>query len=280
MDLIKIDPFQNVGNTALATSRYRPIAPSSLYGIALVMGGTFTEANIAGIRVKAPGGKDLVPNITGARLRDLYEYEGLTHDTGFFPIFFGDPTARTMRGKHIGNFDNTVYPGDMAIEVNISGATNPTLSAYAMVMPPKLAMGLDYSAAEAALSKAWKEAVISISAAVTLQAITPSIPVGALLKKLALFHTNVTVLDVKREGFSIYEEVPAALTSWLQDDVYVRAPQSGLMVYDRIVDGEYSEAARTVRADGSPANLQFRVTTSGSDTVTAYSDILAPLPIL
>ena len=126
-DVVKVDPFDNVVATGLATTKYRPIGPSALFGFVLILGGTFTEANITSIRVKAPGGKDLIPSISGARLRDLIEYEGLINDATHLPILFGDPTAQTLRGKHLGNFDHTVYPGDMTIEVDIAGAVSPTL---------------------------------------------------------------------------------------------------------------------------------------------------------
>ena len=42
---------------------------------------------------------------------------------------------------------------------------------------------------------------------------------------------------------------------------------------DRIVDGNQGEAELTTQPDGRPWNLQIALTTSGADTITAFSDV-------
>jgi len=284
-DVVKVDPFDNVVAAGLATTKYRPIGPSALFGFILVLGGTtFTAANITSIRVKAPGGKDIIPAISGARLVDLIEYEGIIDDAAHIPILFGDPTAQTLRGKHLGNFDHTIYPGDMTIEVRTVGAVAPTLEARALITPPKLLMNLGYTPAEAAQHRALVETVLTISAAVNNQSqqIGVGSAAGSLIKKIAFFHGgNVTQLDIKKEGLNIYEEVGDALNSYLQDDLFgARLPQANLFVYDRLLDTSYGEAGTTIKGSGAPFNWQFRVSTSAADTVTVYSDLISAVPLL
>jgi len=272
---LKVDPFVGVANSGLATARFRATQPLAIDSIVLELGGTFNPTHITGIKVIPNAGKDLLANISGARLRDINEYTGVIDDSGHLTIHFGDPTAESQAGKHLGALDLTVYPGDVIIQVDIAGATSPTLSARVNATVPKLALGIDgFGPAEAALHRAFVEHIEDIAGATSNQTITPNIPVGSAFQRLAIFNSNLDALDVKKDGQTIYEEVTAALNSYLQDDVYTRVPQSGLYMYDRLLDGHVSNAGRTTRADGSPANWQFRVTTSAGDTLTMYADIL------
>lgn len=286
MDVIKVDPFNNVGANSLAVTKYRPPSQSSLFGIVLVLGGTtFNESHVNSVRVKAPGGKDLfTTSLSGARARDLWEYEGGTWPTArnYFPVMFGDPFALTKAGRHVGNFDHTVYPGDLTIEVDIGAAAAPTLEAFALVDPPKALMGLGFEDGEVLRHRALIETVLTPAAAVTNQAQSIGIgsAAGALLRRIAFFHANLTRVRVKKEGLVVYEEVPAALNDFIAQDVFARLPQAGLYVYDRIVDGSQREAGTTVQRDGRVFNWQFELTTSGADTIRAYSDVFIALPQL
>lgn len=285
-DVIKVNPFNNVGASSLAVAKFTPVSnQSSLYGFILVLGGTtFNESHITTVRVRAPGGKDLIPPVSGANLRDMWEYQGGSWPTArnYVPLMFGDPFALTKAGRQVGNFDHSVYPGDLTIEVQIGAATAPTLDAYAMVDPPKALMGNGYGDGEILRHRALIPTVLSPSAAVTKQAQQIGIgsSAGALLRRIFFFHSNITSLQVKKEGLVIWEDIADALGQFIQQDVYARVPQSGLLVYDRVVDGSQREAGTTVRRDGSVFNWQFELTTSASDTITVFSDVLIALPQL
>jgi len=285
-DKVRVNPFNNVGASSLAQTTYKPVSrQSSLFGFVLTLGGTtFTEAHINHVRVKAPGGKDLIPPISGARLRDMFEYEGGSWPAGqdHVPILFGDPFALTKAGRHLGNFDHSVYPGDMLVEVDIGAATAPTLEAHALVDPPKAQMGLGYTAGEVLLHRALRETVLTPNAAVSNQSVQIGIgsSAGALLKRLHFFHTNLTALRVKKEGLEIFEEISISLNEFIQQDVFARVPQAGLYVYDRVEDGSMREAGTTLGANGQVLNWQFDITTSAGDTITTYADLLATLPQL
>lgn len=285
-DVVKVNPFNNVGASALAITNYKPVSrQSSLFGVILQLGGTtFNESHVTSVRIRAPGGKDLIPPISGARIRDMWEYEGGTWPTarGELPIMFGDPFALTKAGRHLGNFDHSIYPGDLTIEVQITGATAPTLEARALIDPPKAAMGLGYGDAEVLRHKAIRETVLTPSAAVVNQAVPIGIgsSAGAFLKRVSFFNSALTSLRVKKEGLDIFEEVSISLNNFIQQDIYARVPQAGLYVYDRIVDGAMREAGTTIDAQGRVQNWQFEVTTSGADVINVYADMLIALPQL
>lgn len=286
-DTVLVNPFNNVGANQLAQTKYTPPSrQSSLFGLVLKLGGTtFNESHINAIRVRAPGGKDLIPRISGADLRLLYEYEGGSWPTArdHVPILFGDPFALSKSGRHVGNFDHSVYPGDMTIEVEIGAATAPTLEAYAMVDPPKALMGLGYGEGEILRHRAIIETVLTPAAAVTKQAQPIGIgsQAGALLRRVFFQHTgNLTRVQVKKEGLVVFEDIDEALNEFLQEDIFARAPQSNLYVYDRIVDGSQREAGTTVDRSGRVFNWQFEITTSAADTITVRSDVFIALPQL
>lgn len=278
MRKIKVDPFENVGANAKATAQLRMDGAGSLFGIVLVLGGTtFTDAHISAVKCKV-GGKDLVPGITGTRLEQLAVYDGATADATYLPIFFGDPWARTLAGMHLGSIDSSVYGERMSIEVDIGAATAPTLEAYAMLTPPKLALGLGYGAQEAEAVRAYMETIIQPGAAVTAAyPINIGSAAGGRIRKMAFFHTNMTHATIKRDGIDLLDDVSGALAAYMQADVFARNPQAGLYVVDPMEDASASEMWPTLDNNGRPFSYSVRVTTSGSDTITAYTDLILPL---
>lgn len=287
MDIIKVDPFDNVVDGGLMTAKYQPDLPSSLFGIVLTFGLLHqTSVNLAAshfsaITVKA-GGKELVPGITGARLNSLNLYDGVVNDSSFLSIFFGDPTANSLRGKHLANFDTTIYGSDITIQLQHtagSGGFTGTVEAHALIMPPKLLMGVGYSRDQAETHRALIETIMQPSAAITRKAFSMALgsEAGAAIRKLAFFHTNLTAVQIKKSGVDLYDDISVALADYLADDVFARAAQSGLYVYDRLITGDVSEAMSTVDQNGKAFNIQTRITTSASDTITAYADVMTKL---
>lgn len=283
MELLKVDPFENVAASSLATAQFIPDRDLAVFAIILILGGTtFTiDTHVTDVTIKA-GGKSLLPKVTGARIDDLNNYDGVITDAAHLPFFFGDPTANALRGQRLGSYDMTIYRRPLTIQVNIGAATAPTLDAYALVHPPKLALGLGFTADEAQTHRALIESILQPSAAVTRKAFGLSLgsEAGALIRKIGFFHSNLTSLEVKKNGLSIFEDVDIALNNYVQDDIFARAPVSTVYVFDPTVDGNQSEALTTVNADETPANYQVLVTASASDTITTYADVYSKLPLL
>lgn len=274
MDTVRINPFPTVAASSVATLSTDQLRGFSLHGLVFVQGGTaFTKAQMSSIRIGA-NGKNFVNDITGAQLQDLNDYDGLNDNTNHVMFYFGDPTARTIRGQHQGDLDLSVHRGPLEIEVDIGAATAPTLQCWALIGPPKAAMGLGFTDAEILMTRSLIRTVLQPSAAVSRKAegIGLGSGAGARLRKLAFFHTNLTSVEFKKQGIVKHEDLADALNDAIQAD-FGRVPQSGLYVVDRIVDGNQGEADDTLRPDGQPWNLQTLITTSASDTITVFADV-------
>ncbi len=281
MDLIRLNPFPAVAASSVASLVTDQLADYSLHGLIFERGGTtFTNAHISGLRVRL-NGKDLVNGISGTQLVDFNEHDGLVDVTNYTALFFGDPTARTTRGEHLGDVDLSIYRAPLEIEVTIGAATAPTLTCYALAGVPKLNMGIGFGAAEAAAHRALIRTVLSPAAAVTRQAFPISLGSGpgALIRKLALYHANLTRVEFTKQSIKKWDDVTIALNSAVAQQ-YGRVPQTGLYMLDRIVAGNIGAAPPTVQSDGRPWNLQLNLTTSAADTITAFADVLTNLAAL
>lgn len=279
LELIKIDPFSNVTEGGKATTIFRPAQALSLHGVIFARSGTpFTAAMMAGVKAKL-GGKTL-RDLTGAQLEAHNKHGGRNGADGTYTsLYFGAPDAISPRGKHAGDIDLTPDGPALALEVDISGSTEPALEAYAIIGEPKQRMGLGFSAAEAAMFSAHIETNINPTAAVTQKAYSVGFGSagGALLARVYFHHAKLTALTVKKGGVDIFEDIPAALANYIEADEYARTTVSGLYVYDRIVDGNMGNLGVTTNRDGSPVHQQFRLTTSDSDAITAYAEVLTHL---
>lgn len=281
MDLIRLNQFPAVAANARSTLVTDQLLDTTVHGLIFERGGTaFTNAHVSNVRVRVDG-KDVVNGITGAQLVDLNEYEGLVDVTNYTTLFFGDPTARTIRGQHIGDLDLSIYRKPLEIEVDIGGATAPTLQVWAVTGVPKLAMGIGFNELEAANLRALIRTIIQPAAAVqraTYGLSLGSVP-GARIRRAAFFHTNLTRVELQKQSLRKWDDVATALNSALAQQ-YARTPQAGLYVLDRILDGNQGEAETTVQQDGRPWNIQLALTTSAADTITAFADVLTTLPQL
>jgi hypothetical protein len=275
MDVIRLPQFPSVAASAKSTLVTDKLIGMSLHGLMFKRGGgAFTNAHLAGIRIDVDG-KDITPlDLTGAQLVDLNEYEGLTDVTNYTFLFFGDPTARTIRGQHLGDIDFSVYQKPIGINVNVGAATTPTLEVLAIVGPPKIKMNAGFTAGDAATLRALIRTQIQFSAAVTRKSYGLSLGsgAGAKLRRAAFFHTNVTAVEFKKQSIVKHEDLLIAENAALAQQ-YARTPQSGLYVLDRIVDANQGEAEHTVQPNGRPWSMELNLTASAGDTVIAYADV-------
>lgn len=276
MDLIELNQFPSVAANARSTLVTDELMDKSVHALIFERGGTaFTDAHISNLRLRLDG-KDIVNGITGAQLVDLNEYDGITTVTNYTMFFFGDPTARTMRGQHLGDLDCSIYRKPLEIEVDIGGATAPTLKVYALTGVPKMQMGVGFDAVEAAHFRHLRRSIIQPSAAVSRNTYGVSLgsAAGGRLRKLGLFHTNLTSVEFKKASFTKWDDISIALNNAIAQQ-FARVPQSGLYVLDRVVDGNQGEAETTADPDGKPWFIELAVTTSAGDTITAFADMHA-----
>ena len=279
MDLLKLNAFPSVAANATCSLSTNQLSGYALHGLVFELGGTtFPESDITRIQARV-NGKDLVNNMSGSQLLSLNKYEGLPDETSELFLFFGDPTARTIRGQHLGDVDFSVYDYPLEIQVDIGGATAPTLQCYALVGVPKQQMGIGYTAKEAAIIRALPRTVIQPAAAVSLQAYAVSIgsSPGARIRRVAFFNSNLTAVQLQKQSLMKWQNVSDTLNSAVQSQ-FARDPQSGLYVLDRVMDGNQGESESTVTPDGKSWNIQVALTTSAADTITTFADIFTTLP--
>ena len=280
-DKLKLNQFPSVGASAISTLVTDELMDRSLHGLMFERGGgAFTNAHIDNVRVRVDG-KDVVNGITGAQLNDLNEYDVLPDVTNYTFLFFGDPTARTIRGQHLGDIDFSIYRKPLEIEIDIGAATTPTLQVYALVGPPKLQMGIGYNELEAAQFRALIRSIIQPAAAVTRKTYGISLGSGpgGRIRRLDFFHSNLTSVELTKQSLIKHEDLTIAANNAIAQQ-FARAPQSGLYVLDAVVDGNQGEAIQTVNSDGRPWNLQVAITASAADTITTFADIFLTHPQL
>lgn len=268
MALQKLNPFSNVGANLTAVMPF--ISQGMTFErIMLKMGGTtFTEAHITAIRLTL-GGKKIV-EISGAHLKDINEYYKETAVTNYLNIWFADPNAQNMDDYLAGALDTSNQYSNFSMEVDIGAATAPTLEAWADLSAP-----IQKSAVYKNLFRTLIKTVHAPGAANEF-----SLPVafgsaqGALIRGVHMFHTNVTKLQVKKDGFYLLEDAANALNQAYQNN-YGRTTQAGLINWDPLVSNKSQfRLVPTLRGDGRQANIELKATVSAADTITAYSDLL------
>lgn len=267
--LHKQPPFENVGANSTA------ILPRLDMGetcdtIILELGGTFTKTHLLGIRVML-GGKTIW-DLTGLDLDDINKYMNRTTEATLLALHFADPNARTILGESIGGVDTSLGYSSFGLEVDIGGATSPTLAAWMVKSRPKAA-----DSPHRPMFRAFLKATESISAAGTYNLRAPvGSDMGNLLARLHLMHANITQFDVKKGGLELQGNGKNSVVQFLQNELN-RTAQSGHLVYDPMFDNNQSNAVATVKPNGRPATMEFKATISGSDTIVVYSELYTTL---
>lgn len=276
MDLIRLSQFPSVAANSIATLVTAECFDKSIHALVFELGGTsFTKANINSINVRLDG-KDIVPIIKGADMQTLNSYDGLPADAAYLVYFFGEPTAQTIRGQHLGDLDQSIYRKPLEIRVDIGAATAPTLQMYAWVSVPKKDMGIGFNPYECAVFRSLVRTIIQPAGALTRASfnINYGTKPGGRIRQVNFLHTNLTAVEYKKNSLTKHDNVSIALNSSLAKQ-YARVPQTGLYVLDRVLDGNQGEAETTIDLDGKVWNQQLAITTSAADTINVYADMHA-----
>jgi hypothetical protein len=258
MLLVQNPPFSNVVGTGTATLSL-PVG-MSFNAITLALGGTtFTPSMITGVRVKVNG--KIIYNETGARLASINAYRGVNESTGYLTIDFTEPRAKSMTEQYLGNINTASGVSSLAVEVDINGATAPTLASWSELGPPQalgvIAKHIPFTQAFAAAGK-MPFKLIDITNR------------GGIVKRVGFFNTgNFSALEVKKNGIVIWQDVPTAMNSSWQTR-YAKVPQTNLYEWDPCADNNYANALKTSDA----TSLEWNPTFSAADTVTAVLEVL------
>lgn len=267
---IKLLPFNNVVATGLATLDLSNLLGYCVERISLQLGGgAFTKAMMTGIQLKANG--KIIYDTTGSRRDSAMQYRGITANAGFLTLDFSEIRSKTELGQSLGALDTSAGITNLKLEVQIAGATTPTLQGYAEVSRPQLdAASLPYRS----LIGKVHASTISIGAAGTFSLPVPHISPqdgGSIFKRIAFFSANMTGLVIKKNGVVVEESIKA-LNDYNQTE-YRKTPQAGLYMTDFIIDDNQSQVFNSRDAQ----TIEVLGTFSGAETITMESEVLEPL---
>lgn len=261
MLLIKNLPFTNVVASGVATVSL-PVG-MSYNKIILALGGTtFTKAMITDIKVKL-NGKVIFQN-TGSRLDLMNQYRDLAASAAYLTIDFTEPRAKIMAEQYLGNINTAQGISSLTLEVTIAGATAPTLDSWAELGPPAplgiIAKQILFTTSNGGAGK-FPVKIIDLANR------------GAIIKRVHFAHGgNMTLLEVKKNGIVIHDNVPTAANTFWQGE-FKKTAQTNLYTFDPCADNNYANAVKTM----DMVSLEFNPTYSAADTTTAVLESLDTL---
>ena len=264
--ILQLPPFQNVAANSRASLRLN--LGVTYEKIHLQLGGTFTKAQMTNIEAKL--NTKLLTKTTGPHLDAQMAYRGFAASANFLTLDFTERDAPDIGGKLMGAIAATGEAGvqDFTLEVDIGGATAPTLTAWGEIGSP--------SANRLVSTIKQQQKVIAAAAEETI--FVPRGSSGAQVKRIYVFGANISHATVRRNGVDWFQRVPKAMLDFAQVSNR-RVTQAGLVVIDFVQDGLQSGALNTamvVGPDGKAVavdDVDVRIQTTAADTLTIYTDM-------
>lgn len=267
---IKLLPFNNLVNTGLATLDLSNLLGYAIERLILNLGGTtFTKSMLTSIQLKANG--KVIFDTTGARVDARNQYRGIQANGSFLTLDFAEIRSKTELGQNLGAIDTTAGITSLKLEIQISGATAPTLQGWAEVNRPQIDSA---QVATRNLISKIHNSTITIGAAGTFSLPVPHMDTaggGSIFKRVAFFSANMTGLLIKKNGIVI-EESTKAMNDFNQAE-YRKVPQAALYMFDPIVDDNQSQVLNTRDAQ----TMEILGTFSAGETITIEVEVLEPL---
>lgn len=265
MIIKKLLPFTNVVASGLATVDLRNLFGYAIDRLHLQLGGTaLTKAMLTVVQLKANG--KIIFDDTGSRIDSRMQYRGETANAAFLTLDFSEIFSKTIVGQKLGAIDTLAGIQSLTGEITIAGATAPTLTGYAEVSSPS-------DAAEKFIIAKVLNFNHSFSAAGRFPLNIPyGKQGGSLIKRLFLFGTTIVDVEVKKNGITVFEQIPVAVNSYLQTD-YRKVPQANVYAVDFIADNNQSGVFNAANAQ----NVEYYVNVSGAGNVAVVAEMLDPL---
>lgn len=265
-------PFSNVVATGTAIATVT--AGRTVEALTLELGGTtFTKAMITGVRVKV-NGKPVV-DASGTQLDAIAKFRGHAAVVTFLDILFSDLLGRNPIDQQAGALDTSKNVQNITVEVDIAGATAPTLK---LLLTESAAQST--SASQGPLSGLVAKLLRYPYAVATGGQISVPLPFGpqsgAIIKRAHISHANLTSLIVKQDGVSVFEGTVAEIQYEQTKRAPARVPQAGFLTADFVLDNEISKALDTRDA----RSIEWLPTFSAADSgfiVVEYLDALGNL---
>ena len=272
---IPLDPFTNVVASGVAISDMNKFLGSVLEKITFVLAGTaLTKAMITLIQLKANG--KVIYETDGSKLDASNLYNGGYNDAAILKLDLMDRKAITVNARQAGALDLSAKSGitSLRLEVTISGATAPALSAVGDVSPPS------EDPSEAGIR--WlitrrHRATQTIGAAGTFALAIPHIDPaggGSNYRRVHIYAANITGIKSVREGITEHELTSTQLIASARDNG--KSPQANLVVFDPVQDGQLQGRTWDTRPASGVRSAQFYATFSGGETITIETEELIP----
>lgn len=266
-------PFSNVVATGQATNRIT--IGKTLNNLQLNLGGTaFTKAMLTMFHLKA-NAKTIFEG-SGTQIDKINTYRGLTADAAFLDIAFEDLTGLDQFDRFVGALDTSIGIQDLTTEVDIAGATAPTLSARLHEAAPQRKSDGGVAAYAGLICKQLRYG-FAVAAAGDLPLNFPFGPqVGAIIKRVHVFHSGgfMTGALVKEDGVIIHESTDAR--NEYEQIRNGRTPQANMYTIDFCLDGSIRNAFDTRKAQSVEWIFTFSAADSGY-VVIEYLDSLGNL---
>lgn len=273
---VVLDPFQNVVASGVAICDLSKFLGSVLEKITLTLGGTtFTKSMITYIALKANG--KIIFETDGSKLDAANQYNLPNSDVTILKIDLYDRRGVTANARQAGTFDLSEGSGinSLRLEVTTSGATAPTLVGVADVSPPT------NDPAEAGirpLVARRHRASYVVGAAGTFAMPIPHLDPaggGSNYRRIYFYSANMSGFKTVREGVTEHEVTKLQNEACQKDNL--RTPQSNLVVFDPVQDGQLSGRTWDTRPVAGVRSAQFYGTFSAGETITIETEELLPV---
>lgn len=279
----RLEPVLGVVANGSFTLSSRKVLGNVIERIILELGGTaLTKAMITNLVVRL-NGKVIFGPISASNLDLENRYLTLVNDAARLTIDFTELVSRSIQGQVMGAIDTDASGvTDFTIEGTITGATAPTMVAYAQLRTPSsLSPERGFDPRTRALIRALVPTTVTETAAGEFQHdLNYGSKGNSLIKRVFIHSTILTSFRVKRDSLELFETVSQALGEFITEE-NGRQWQTNMFVYDPMQDGNQPDAipTRVVVPNGGyrEANFEWLFTVSGAGTHTVLTDLYTTL---
>lgn len=280
--LLKLVAFNNVAANQTATLDMLSLTAGKVIDrVMLLLGGTFTKAQINDIRIKANG--KIIWNDNGDRTDKRMQYRGLAAAANKLTIDFTEPRAKNQLEQLLGALDTTRSGiKTLMMEADIGAATNPTLAAWAELSWQTTQIEATENNPYGGADLIGKVLNFPHQVAATNGKYPITIPYGAqggsLIKRIHLVPPASGIVingfEIRKNGVTVFDS-----TKDMNDFVnteFQRVPQTGWFHYDAIKDGNFFTNLLNA-ADAKTMEFYADVTVTTPGTVQVVVEMLDPL---
>lgn len=279
----RLEPVLGVVASGAFTLTSRKVLGNVIERVILEFGGgSLTKAMITNLMVRL-NGKVILGPISATHLDLENRYLTLVNDVARLTIDFTELVSRSIQGQLMGAIDTDASGvTDFTIEGTITGATTPTMVAYAqMRAPSSLSPERGFDPRTRALIRALVPTTVTETAAGEFQHdLNYGSKGNSLIKRVFVHSTILTAFRVKRDSLELFEGVSQALGEFITEE-NGRQWQTNLFVYDPMQDGNQPDAipTRVVSPNGQvrEANFEWLFTVSAGGTHTCLADLYTSL---